>query len=140
MPGLALPIVAMLGVGAAASFANIPIMSQLAGATPDPYRSRVSSIMLFLCMGVAPLGVALAGVFLTAFGLAGTMTSMRIVTLLLAPTLFSIPHLSDFFRRAPQETTRYLEALYPRAFAAQDEMEGSAIAPATIDRPTLNPR
>jgi len=48
MPGLALPIVAMLGVGAAASLANIPIKSQLAGATPDTYRSRVSSIMLFL--------------------------------------------------------------------------------------------
>jgi MFS family permease len=61
MPGLALPIVAMLCFGAAASLANIPIMSQLAVATPDTYRSRVNSIMLFLCMGVAPLGVAARG-------------------------------------------------------------------------------
>ena len=111
-PGLALPIVAMLFIGAAISLANIPIMSQLAAATPDAYRSRVNSIILFLCMGVAPLGVALAGVFLAAFGLARTMTAMGVVTLVLAPTLFSIPHLSEFLRRAPNEAAGYLEALY----------------------------
>ncbi|PYR33698.1 MAG: hypothetical protein DMF90_19910 [Acidobacteria bacterium] len=121
MPGVALPILATVTVGMSVSLANIPIMSQLAVATPDSYRSRVSSIMLFLCQGVMPLGVALAGVLLTAFGFAGTMTGMGVMTLLLAPTLFAIPHLSGFFRRAPQEAAGYLEALYPRAFAAPEE-------------------
>lgn len=121
MPGVALPILATLTVGMAVSLANIPIMSQLAVATPDSYRSRVSSIMLFLCQGVMPLGVALAGVLLTAFGFAGTMTGMGVMTLLLAPTLFAIPHLSGFFRRPPQEAAGYLELLYPRAFAAPEQ-------------------
>ncbi|PYR46636.1 MAG: hypothetical protein DMF89_21400 [Acidobacteria bacterium] len=67
----------MLSVGAAGSLADIPIMSQLAVATPDAYRSRVSSIMLFLCQGVAPLGVALAGLVLSAFGFAKTMTASQ---------------------------------------------------------------
>ena len=120
-PGLALPIVAMLSFGAAGSLANIPILSQLAAATPDAYRSRVNSIILFLCQGVMPLSVALAGVFLAAFGFARTMTAMGVATLVLAPTLFSIPHLSEFLRRAPNEAAGYLEALYPRAFAAEAE-------------------
>ena len=120
-PGLALPMVAMLGVGAATTLANIPILSQLAAATPDGYRARVNSIMLFLCMGVAPLGVALAGVFVSTFGLTRTMTAMGVATLLLSPIVFSIPHLSEFFRRAPNEAAEYLEALYPRAFAAEAE-------------------
>ncbi len=47
------------------------------------------------------------------------MTAMGIVTLLLAPMLFSILHLPDFFRQAPQETAGYPEAVYPRAFAAK---------------------
>lgn len=120
-PGLALPIGAMLSVGAASALANIPIMSQLTAATPDAYRSRVHSVILFLGQGAGPLGVALAGMSLAAFGLARTMTAMGIATLLLAPILFVIPHLSEFFRRAPHEAAGYLEALYPRAFAAEAE-------------------
>jgi DHA3 family macrolide efflux protein-like MFS transporter len=120
-PGLVLPMVAMLSVGAASALANIPIMSQLTAATPDAYRSRVHSVMLFLCQGVVPLGVGLAGVCIAAFGFARTMTAMGVAALLLAPALFTIPHFSEFFRRAPNEAAGYLELLYPRAFTAGAE-------------------
>ena len=120
-PGLVLPAVAMLVVGLASSVANVPIMSQMAAATPDAYRSRVTSIMLFLCQGAAPLGIALAGLVIASAGLHGTMTAMGLLTIVLAPVLLTIPHASAFFRHAPAEAGAYLKSQYPLAFAADSE-------------------
>ncbi len=115
-PGWLGPLFAMFCLGLGNSWANIPFGAQLSVATPDRYRSRINSIFAFLCGGIGPLGVALAGIAISRFGLQDMLGFTGLATVLLAPALFWIPGFTAFMTAKPEEASGFFDTHYPAAF------------------------
>ena len=98
VPGIIAPIFMMTFSGIGLSFVNTPLMIQLAIVVPENFRSRVSSLIGFICQFAAPLGIATAGTLVEGVGLNKTFIMMGSGVLLLAPSFILIPGISYFFR------------------------------------------
>jgi MFS family permease len=113
VPNLALPLMVLLWVGVGSSWANIPIGTQVSLTVPDSYRGRLGAIMGFLCSGVAPLGVAVAGMGMAYMGLSRFLFTMGSVVILLDLLILAIPHMKEFLEVTPEDANGFFERAYP---------------------------
>jgi MFS family permease len=77
-PNLWLFMLWNLVAGLALPFSNIPIMTYLQVTVEDKFRGRVNSAWNMLAVGMQPLGLALAGLFLQRFGIVACFLAMGI--------------------------------------------------------------
>lgn len=118
VPNVALPLTVLFWIGIGGTWANIPMNTQISLAIPDAYRSRVGSIMGFLCQGISPLGLAAAGVIISSFGLTNALVAMGGIGLLLTPLMLLIPNFTKFMVAPPEKADQFLAEEYPGAFEA----------------------
>ena len=85
VPNVLLPLSVMFWIGLGMTWADVPIGTQISLTVPDSHRARVGSIMAFLCGGMAPLGVAAAGLLISRFGLTAALACMGGSLLALTP-------------------------------------------------------
>lgn len=133
VPTVALPLVMMLLVGVGLSLADVPLMTGIALALPDHYRSRVTTVLYFIGKIAAPLGVALTGPMISGIGLIPTLITMGAAILVVSPAFLLIPLFSPFFRSSPEETRTFLARHYEQAFdlsAPEALTSGSSQVPA----------
>ncbi len=93
-------------------FCNVPAISQITIATPDKYRSRVFSMMAFMCQGVNPLAIAVVGVAMSKIGISITIMYMGILLSSLALVSPFIPHFLEFFNLSTKDLGSYFEKKY----------------------------
>ncbi len=55
--------------GIALPFANIPVMTYIQMTVPDAFRGRVNSALNMFSVGIQPLGLAVAGILIQAWGI-----------------------------------------------------------------------
>lgn len=125
-PNAALPTVMMFVIGAGSTLANVPISTQFALTIPNEYRSRLNSVIGFLCQAITPLSVALSGALISSIGLSKTLVAMGLVTVLLVPLLFIIPHFVEFMRLSASGAEGFLAKKYPKAFKHDPDNEIAA--------------
>jgi DHA3 family macrolide efflux protein-like MFS transporter len=113
VPTVMLPLSILFWIGLGGTWANIPIGTQFALSVPDHYRSRIGSIMNFMCTGISPLGVATAGILISQIGLSTSMMIMGGVVLLLTPLILFIPKFKDFLSSTSQDAGTFFERHYP---------------------------
>jgi len=119
VPGAALPMFTMLVVGIGIAWTNIPLGTRISVAVPDHFRSRVNSIFSVVTDGVAPLGVAAGGIWVSAFGVTYTMTFLGLIALGALPLLFWIPGFMEFFRRPAEKLGDYFSEKEKLAFSEE---------------------
>jgi MFS family permease len=116
VPNALLPVSVLFFVGLAISWANIPLGTQISLSVPNSHRGRVGSIMGFLCNGISPLGVAVAGLVMGMIGLKSFLVGMGIMVVALTPLILLIPHIRQFFLAKPAEAEGFFDTYYPGAF------------------------
>ena len=116
VPNAALPLSVLFWVGIASTWANIPIGTQVSLSVPDAYRSRIGSIMSFMCTGISPLGVAAAGLLISNLGLTTSLVFMGGFLVLLTPLMFLIPKYQDFMTASPKEAGEFFDTHYEGVF------------------------
>jgi hypothetical protein len=72
--------------------------------------------MNFLCTGISPLGVAGAGILISAMGLTKSLVLMGGGLILLNPLLLLIPKLRGFLGADAKEVEEFFARNYPGAF------------------------
>jgi predicted MFS family arabinose efflux permease len=110
LPDLALPLVAVLAIGAGVSLCNIPMMTQLTVAIPDHFRSRFTSVLQFLSQLAAPLGVMVTGALIGHVGIAKCLLFLGTLIVLPALLLRHIPGFISFYRMKSDEASAFLAA------------------------------
>jgi MFS transporter, DHA3 family, macrolide efflux protein len=115
VPNVLLPLSVLFWVGVAATWANIPLNTQISLTVPDSHLARVGAIMAFLCGGIAPLGVAGAGLLVSSLGLNAALVLMGVVLVALTPLLLLIPRFGEFMNATPEEAAVFLTRHYPEA-------------------------
>lgn len=116
IPTLLLPLSVLFWVGVGGTWANIPIGTQFSLAVPDGYRSRLGSIMNFMCTGISPLGVASAGILISTLGLGVSLVIMGTGVVLLTPLILFIPKFKDFLSSPHDEVGTFFDRHYPGVF------------------------
>jgi hypothetical protein len=127
-----LPLTLLFFVGAGRSWATIPIGTQISLTVPDAYRTRVGSIVSFMCNGVTPLGLAGAGYLISLLGLNRALVVIGAALILLTPLVYLIPLLNEFLAATPEEAETFLERHYPGSLSPPKK-----ISP--VDRSPLSP-
>ena len=107
----------MLMLGMAMMLVNVPLNVKLMAATPDNYRSRVSSVSAFMSQAAVPIGTALSGIIIAGYGMRFMMIMAGVGVILSAPLLFLIPQFSAFFRAPDQDIHEYFLKKHPEAFS-----------------------
>jgi hypothetical protein len=116
VPNALLPISVLFWVGVAAAWANIPLGTQINLSVPDSHRGRVGAIMNFLCTGISPLGVAIAGVMMASIGLSRFLLGMGLAVVVLTPLILLVPRLRELMAASPSEAEDFFEREFPGAF------------------------
>ncbi|MGZ3747599.1 MAG: MFS transporter [Pseudobdellovibrionaceae bacterium] len=116
VPNVFLPLTVLFWIGVASSWANIPLGTQISLSIPNSYLSRIGSIMNFLCNGISPLGVAGAGILISAMGLTKSLTLMGGGLVLLTPLMLLIPKFREFLGAGEKEAGEFFAKNYPEAF------------------------
>lgn len=116
VPNIFLPLTVLFWIGVGSSWSNIPIGTQISLTVPNAYRSRIGSIMGFLCNGISPLGIAAAGYLITALGLNKSLLIMGLGVSLLAPLILLIPKIKEFLSATPKEAEDFISKNYPNSF------------------------
>jgi Na+/melibiose symporter-like transporter len=116
VPNALLPLSVLFWIGVGETWANVPIGTQISLTIPDSHRARVGAIMGFLCGGIAPLGVGLAGWLIAALGLNAAMACMGAGLLAMTPLLLLVPRFDEFMNASPEESAGFLARHYPAAF------------------------
>lgn len=115
VPNALLPLSVLFWIGVGQTWADVPIGTQLSLTVPDSHRARVGAIMGFLCGGIAPLGVAAAGILISSFGLTTAMACMGVSLVAMTPFLLLVPRFTDFMNASPLEAESFLARHYPDA-------------------------
>jgi MFS family permease len=113
VPGLVLPLGMLLGVGLGSSIANIQFDTQLALVIPDSHRSRFSSIIDFLCLGLYPVGLAGGSLLIAQEGVSATLGIMGLLLILMAPLVLLIPKLNELMEVRGSQARGFLRKHYP---------------------------
>jgi hypothetical protein len=113
VPGLLLPMGMLFGVGLGSSIANVQFETQLALVIPDSHRSRVNSIIDFLCLGLYPLGMAAGSWLIAQAGLTATLSVMGVLGILMAPLVLLIPQLNELMAVPAHRAGGFLKKHYP---------------------------
>lgn len=116
VPNALLPLSVLFWIGVGGTWADVPIGTQISLTIPDSHRARVGAIMAFLCGGIAPLGVAGAGVLIATLGLNVAMACIGAGLLALTPLLLLVPRFREFMNATPEEAADFLTQHYPAAF------------------------
>lgn len=116
VPNAALPVSVLFFVGLALSWANIVIGTQVGITVPSSHLGRIGGITGFMCNGISPLGVALAGLVMAAVGLQKFLVAMGLAVVVLSPLIFFIPHFRRFLAVAPGDGENFFAETYPGAF------------------------
>ncbi|MGZ3694711.1 MAG: MFS transporter [Bdellovibrionota bacterium] len=112
-PTVALPLSVLFWIGIGSTWANVLIGTQVALGVPDAFRSRIGSIMGFLCNGVSPLGIASAGFLISYLGLSESLVLMGAGVLVLTPLMLLIPLFKAFICASPSEAEVFIGSHYP---------------------------
>lgn len=113
VPNALLPLTVLFWVGVGSSWANVSLGTQIALTVPDSHRGRLGSIMSFLCTGIAPLGIACAGVLLAALGLSTFLVSMGLGVVALSLLILLIPKMKEFMEVGPADAEGFFARAYP---------------------------
>ncbi|MBI4801514.1 MAG: MFS transporter [Elusimicrobia bacterium] len=116
VPGAYSVIAIMLMLGMAMMLVNVPLSVKLMAATPDNYRSRVSSVSAFMSQAAVPVGMAFSGFIIAGYGMQFMMIAAGAGVILSAPLLFLVPQFSAFFRMPEPDTHEYFLKKHPKAF------------------------
>lgn len=113
VPNAFLPLTVLFWVGVGSSWANVSLGTQVSLTVPDSHRGRLGSIMTFLCSGIAPLGIACAGMALAALGLTTFLVSMGLSVVALSLLILLIPKMKEFMDVGPAEAEGFFARVYP---------------------------
>ena len=91
---------------------NVPASTQITIATPDHLRSRVFSILGFMCQGVTPISMAIVGVLMAKIGIEETMMVMGGVLSFLALLSPFVPQFFEFFNSSQEKAESFFKNHY----------------------------
>lgn len=91
---------------------NVPASTQITIATPDQLRSRIFSLIGFMCQGVSPLSMAVIGVLMAKIGIEKTMNLMGYSLAALALISPFITHFFEFFNSSQEKAESFFETFY----------------------------
>lgn len=117
-PTIALPLSVLFWIGVGSTWANVLIGTQVSLSVPDSFRSRIGSIMGFLCNGVSPLGIAGVGFLISYLGLTRSLLLMGAWVVAMTPLMLLIPKFRSFLCANPVEAESFFATHYPRALNA----------------------
>ena len=118
-PTVMLPLFVMFCLGLVMAVINIPLNTRQIMATPDHFRARLGSVVMFMCGAMTPLGVAVTGFAISNFGLNVTFLAGGLAVAFAAPLLLAIPGFSALMTISDEETHDYFIHQHPEAFAEQ---------------------
>ncbi|QDE89545.1 hypothetical protein BHS06_11555 [Myxococcus xanthus] len=127
--GVLFPSTMLLLFGTAVIAANIPLKTQTTLAMPDAFRSRATSVRIFIGAIAAPAGIAVTGWLISTFGLETTLLVSGGSVLALSFAVFLIPNYRVFFDADADVTSRFYVEHYPEAFS-----RGGGEGPAQIGK------
>lgn len=113
VPNAFLPLTVLFWVGVGSSWANVLLGTQISLTVPDSHRGRLGAIMGFLCSGIAPLGVAVAGLAMARLGLSTYLFAMGILVVALGFLILLIPRMKEFLEVEPEEAEGFFGRVYP---------------------------
>jgi DHA3 family macrolide efflux protein-like MFS transporter len=116
VPTMLLPLSILFWIGVGGTWANIPLGTQFSLAVPDAYRSRLGSIMNFMCTGISPLGIAGAGILISSLDLSTSLVIMGCGVILLTPLVLFIPKFKEFIGSSHADSGTFFERHYPGVF------------------------
>jgi hypothetical protein len=103
-------------MGTAFVLINVNTGAVRSAATPADYRSRMNAIVTFLSTVVNPMGVWLAGLALTAWGVPTVLAVGGAVALAMAPVVAMLRASRRALSLRDEELPGYYKKTYPHAF------------------------
>ncbi|WDE05303.1 MFS transporter [Thalassomonas viridans] len=108
-----LVLVAVLFIGIAVVWANVVLSSQVMASVPDVFRSRIGATLGFMGKGIEPVSLSAVGVSVDYWGFSQSLMTLGIIALVVAPTLYLLPHFKRFMRLKGQASSDFLLEEYP---------------------------
>lgn len=110
------PLLMMFICGLGVMIVNIPIMSNMAMATPNEYRSRFSTVKSFMYEVTTPISVTLSGVLIGIVGVKWTLILSGVMLLPMIPLMIKIPLFSELMRLTSEKADNFYRTNYPKVF------------------------